>query len=104
MKIIAYLVAASLPTMAEAQVYNTLQGGFTPSDYGNYARGIYPEINSFGRYDSGDTPTMRKQREKRIAAFRAKVAYVLAINNGTLTEDTQKYLRHEFIKLSYRNR
>jgi hypothetical protein len=104
MKLIAYLLLAALPTMADAQVYNTLTGRFGDSPYGSYARGVYPPIDNFDRYGSNDTPTMRQQREKRIAAFRTKVAVVLAANNGTLTDDAAKYLRHEFVKLNYRNR
>lgn len=104
MKLIACLVLAAIPTMAEAQIYNTLTGQFAGSNGGIYAREISPENNSFRIYGLDDTPTMRQQRAKRVAAFRAKVADVLAADNGVLTDDSMQYLRRELVKLKYRNR
>jgi hypothetical protein len=104
MKLIACLVLAAIPTMAQAQIYNTLTGRFAESGTVYPSRGISPENNSFGIYNLGDTPTMRQQRAKRVAAFRAKVADVLAANNGVLTDDSMQYLRRELVKLNYRNR
>jgi hypothetical protein len=104
MKLIAGLVLAALPTMADAQIYNTLRGTFAESNYGNYGRGFYLQADPTGAFGQGDTPTMREQRRKRIAAFRAKVAYVLAANNGNLTDDAREYLGRELVKLKYRNR
>ncbi len=104
MKLIAGLVLAALPTVADAQIYNTLTGGFAESHYGNYGRGFYLQADPTGSFEQGDTPTMREQRAKRIAAFRAKVADVLAVNNGILTDDAREYLGRELVKLKYRNR
>lgn len=104
MKLIAGLVLAALPTMADAQIYNTLQGTFAESHYGDYGRGFYLQADPNGYFGQGDTPTMREQRAKRIAAFQAKVADMLAANNGTLTDNAREYLGRELVKLKYRNR
>ncbi|MBD8619549.1 hypothetical protein IFT67_11520 [Sphingomonas sp. CFBP 13728] len=47
---------------------------------------------------------MRQQREKRVAAFRMKVANLVTLKSGTLSDADQKTLRHEYTKLLYRNR
>ena len=102
MKLAVSCAVMCFSTMANAQAFQPPQS-YTP--YSDPFRGIDPDRDVLrGRGWGGDTPTMRQQREKRVAAFRVKVANLVTLRSGTLSDADQETLRHEYTKLLYRNR
>ncbi len=102
MKLFLALLTVAVPQLAHAQVTNRFAPEAQP--FSGVSPIYTPSIGLMDIPGSGDTPTMREQRLKRIAAFKNKAARLANENGGSLTANDQAYLAGEARKLAYRNR
>lgn len=98
MKLTLALIMLTAPQIGEAQPTNRFAPEAQP--FG----GINASQASWMLASSNDTPTMRKQRLKRVTVFKAEVAKLLTENGGFLTADDTARLNRKARRLTYRNR
>jgi len=101
-KMILALLALVVPASAQAQAFKQERAvQFSPVS----PPGYLPDLRiPFDGWHVGDTPTMWEQRQKRVVAFRAKVAGLLQADGGALTPDNRRLIEQEWRRLRYHNR
>ena len=98
MKLVLALLMSATPQIIEAQATNRFVPEAQPFS------GISAHQDRWMAESSNDTPTMRRQKLKRVAVFKKEVARLLAENGGSLTTDNMDDLTRAARKLAYRNR